>query len=107
MTDFTSSPVPAATLRATGGRGFLDGLFDRFTTFARALLNPADYLFELAFGELKIVIRELGPFLFQLALGDVPVAFDFECVHRVSSLFSFVVAVTAKVFRWFGCWLTV
>jgi hypothetical protein len=31
---------------------------------------------------LEIVIRQLGPFLFQLALGDVPVAFDFECVHE-------------------------
>jgi hypothetical protein len=31
---------------------------------------------------LKIAICELGPFLFQLALGDVPVTFDFECSHN-------------------------
>jgi hypothetical protein len=31
---------------------------------------------------LEIIIREPGPFLFQLALGDVPVAFDFECGHN-------------------------
>jgi hypothetical protein len=95
-------------LRASGvGGGFLDGLFDCFTAFASALLNPADYFFELALGKLEIVIRELGPFLFQLALGNVPVAFDFECVHGLSFLVLFVVIVTAKVFRRFECQLTV
>jgi hypothetical protein len=67
---------------AAGGARFLDSLFDRFAGFARALLNPANQFFLLAFGVLEIVIRELGPFLFQLALGDVPVAFDFECSHN-------------------------
>jgi hypothetical protein len=70
-------------LRTAGVRGgFLDGLFDRFTAFASALLNPANYFFELAFGELEIVISELGPLLLQLTLGDVPVAFNFECSHN-------------------------
>jgi hypothetical protein len=32
---------------------------------------------------LQVVIRELGPLLFQLALGDVPVAFNFEFVHII------------------------
>jgi hypothetical protein len=36
---------------------------------------------------LEIVIRELGPLLFQLALGDVPVAFAFECIHNNSFVF--------------------
>jgi hypothetical protein len=67
---------------AAGGAGFLDGLFDRCTGFARAFLNAANQFILLAFGVLKIAIRELGPFLFQLALGDVPVAFDFECGHN-------------------------
>jgi hypothetical protein len=67
---------------AAGGAGFLDGLFNCFAGFARALLNPANQFFLLAFDELQIAIRELGPFLFQLALGDVPVAFDFECSHN-------------------------
>jgi hypothetical protein len=82
-----SAALPAARavdslFAAAGGAGFLDGLFDRFTGFARALLNPAYQFFLLAFDELQIAIRELGPFLFQLALGDVPVAFDFECGHN-------------------------
>ena len=76
------------SLFAAAGRGFLDGLFDRFAGFAGALLNAAQQFILLAFGELKIVIRELGSLLFQLALGDVPVALDFECVH--GALFCFV-----------------
>jgi hypothetical protein len=31
---------------------------------------------------LEVVIRELCPFLLQLAFGDVPVAFDFKCGHK-------------------------
>jgi hypothetical protein len=104
--DFDSLPQPA---RAAGSlfaaAGFLDSLFDRFAGFARALLNPANQFFLLAFGVFQIVIRKLGPFLFQLALGDVPVAFDFEFGHNgyfcfccLFCLFSFAVNVTAKVF---------
>ena len=88
-------------LAATGGAGFLDGLFDRFAGFARALLNPANQFLGPAFGKLEIVIREFGPFLFQFALGDVPVAFDFKCVHNSEYCFvvcfSFAVNATAKV----------
>ena len=62
---------------ATGGTGFLNGFFDYFTSFTRALLNPANQFILLAFGVFKVAIRKFGPFLFQLALGDVPVAFDF------------------------------
>jgi hypothetical protein len=84
--DFDSFPQFARAVEslfaATGGAGFLDGLFDRFAGFARALLNPANQFFLLAFGELEIAICELGPFLFQLAFGDVPVAFDFKCGHN-------------------------
>ena len=72
------------------GRGFLHGLFDRFTSFAGALLDAAQHFVVLSFDELEIVIRELGPLLFQLALGNVPVAFDFECVHSALFCFSFV-----------------
>jgi hypothetical protein len=72
----------AILFAAAGGAGFLDRFFDRFTGFARALLNPANQFFLLAFGELQIAIRKFGPFLFQLAFGDVPVAFDFECSHN-------------------------
>jgi hypothetical protein len=86
-----SSAVARAVgcLIAAAGRGFLDGLFDRLTGFAGALLNAAIEFFVFAFSELKIVIRELGPLLLQLAFGDVPVALDFEFCHNVS-LCSFV-----------------
>src|ERR1039458_2685456 len=83
------------------GAGFLDGFLDRFPGFAGAFLNPAQQFFLLAFGELEIVIRELGPLLLQLTLGDVPVAFDFECVHSSSFCCcscSSAVNVTAKLF---------
>jgi hypothetical protein len=58
-----------------------------------------------AFGVLvlEIVIRELGPILFQLAINDVPVAIDFECDSdhhnggQFCFLFSFAVNVPAEV----------
>src|SRR5664279_4976379 len=91
-------------LAAARGAGFLEHLLDRLAGFPGALLNPANKFFLLAFGVLEIVIRELGPFLFQLALGDVPVAFDFECSHNscFCCLFSFAVNMTAKAFQMLG-----
>jgi hypothetical protein len=82
--DFTGEfGCATGSLAATAsGAGFFQGFLDRFAGFARALLNPADQFVLLAFDVLEIVIRELGPFLFQLALGDVPVAFNFECGHN-------------------------
>src|ERR1017187_8360111 len=96
-------------LTAAGGAGFLERLLNRFAGFPGALLNPADKFFLLAFGELEIGIRELGPLLFQLALGDVPVAINFEFVHNNSFciLFLFTANVTAKVFSELVCWITV
>src|ERR1035437_4519680 len=92
---------------AAGGAGFLDGLFDRFPGFTGALLNPANKFFLLAFGELEIVIRELGPLLFQLALGNVPVALNFEFIHNNSSCILFTASVTAKMFSELVCCITV
>jgi hypothetical protein len=47
---------------------------------------------------MEVVVRELGPFLFQQALGDVPVAFDFECGHVCNFWFWFgVLTVTGTV----------
>ena len=74
-----SSGISAQLQQQEVERGFLDRFFDRFTGFAGALLYPAKQFVALAFGILEIVIRELGPLLLQLAFGDVPVAFDFEC----------------------------
>jgi len=71
-------------LLATAGRGeILDRIFNHFTGLAGELLNPADQFFLLACSVTEIIIRELRPFLFQFALRDVPVAFDFECGHII------------------------
>jgi hypothetical protein len=76
--------IPCSILLAPAGGGvILDGVFDHFTRFAGELLNPAKQFFLLTFGVTEIVVRQLRPFLFQLALGDVPVAFDSECVHII------------------------
>jgi hypothetical protein len=79
---FIEREVGCLFATAAAGRGFLDGLSDCFPGFAGALLNAAQEFIVLAFSELEIVIRKLGPLLFQLALRDVPIAFDFECVHN-------------------------
>ena len=51
--DFSCAVCGAAILvAAAGGAEFLDRLFDRFTGFAGALLNPANQFFLLAFDEL-------------------------------------------------------
>jgi hypothetical protein len=73
-------------MTAAGGIGgvFLDRLLDGFMGFAGALLDPAVQFVALAVGVLEIVIRELGPLLFQFAFGNVPVAFDFERSHSSS-----------------------
>jgi hypothetical protein len=63
---------------------FLDGLFDNLAGFTGALLDAANNFLLLAFSVLEVVIRERGPFLFQPALGDVPVASDFECCLKKS-----------------------
>ena len=59
----------------------MDGLFDGFTRFASAFLNATKQFIFRAFGESEIVVGELRPLLFQLALGDVPVAFNFKFSH--------------------------
>ena len=61
--------------------GFFDGLFNHLTGFACGLLNSTEQFLLFTRDVLEIVIRQLGPLLFQLALGNVPIAFDFECVH--------------------------
>jgi hypothetical protein len=64
--------------------GILDSLLNRFAGLAGALLNASQQFFLFAFDELKIVIRELAPLLLQLALSNVPVAFNLEFVHKNS-----------------------
>lgn len=106
--DSSTPPAQAGSLVAAAGKGagFLHGLFACFIGFAGSLLNPADKFFLLAFVELQIVIREPGPFLFQLAFGDASIAFDFEFGHCGSScLFSFTVRGTAELLLQRSCWL--
>jgi hypothetical protein len=73
-----SQPRLVRLIAAASGAEFLD----RSAGFTRALRNAANPLFLLAFGIWKIAIRELGPFLFRLALGYVPVAFVFQSCHN-------------------------
>jgi len=94
-----SSDLHGRLFATAGGAGFIECLFDRLAGCTRALLNPANQFLGLAFGKLEIVVRKLGPFLFQLAFGNVPVAFDFECVHNGEYCFVcllFAVNATAK-----------
>ena len=64
---------------------FLDRFFDCFTGLPGALLDAAHQFVLLAVEELQVIIREIGPLLFQLTFGNVPVAFDFEFIHSVLS----------------------
>lgn len=66
--------------------GILDGLFDRFSGLASALLDAADEFFFESFHVVEVVIGELAPFLFEATFDDVPVTFDFELVHGFSEL---------------------
>lgn len=66
---------------AAGGGTFLDELFDCFASFAGALLNSTEQFLILALDVREIVIRELGPLLFQLARHDGPIAGDSKFVH--------------------------
>jgi hypothetical protein len=101
LTHLPSASRGSHLFATASGAGFIERLFDRFAGFPGALLNSADQFLGLAFGELEIVVRELGPFLFQFALGDVPVAFDFKCIHNSDYCFvvcfSFAVNATTKV----------
>ena len=62
---------------------FLDRFFDCFTGLPGALLDAAHQFVLLAVEELQVIIREIGPLLFQLALGNVPVKrhLDFFGMH--------------------------
>ena len=65
--------------------GLFDGLFDGFAGFAGAFLDTAEEFVLFSFDVLEVVVGEFGPFLFEHAFGDVPVAFDFEFGHDVVS----------------------
>lgn len=48
-----------------------------------AFLNAANQFVLLAFHELQSVVRKLREFLFQLALGDVPISFGGKYAHTI------------------------
>jgi hypothetical protein len=62
---------------------FVHGAFDFFPGLAGAFLDAADQFVFLALDKLEIVIRKLREFLFQLALGNVPVSFDGQSAHII------------------------
>ena len=60
---------------------FVRSAFNFIFGLAGALLDAANQFILLALGELQIVIRKLCEFLFQFALGNVPVSFGDESAH--------------------------
>jgi hypothetical protein len=62
---------------------FIHGVFDFRLRLAGAFLDAPDQFIFLAFDELQVVIGKLREFLFQLALGDVPVSFGGESAHMI------------------------
>jgi hypothetical protein len=64
-----------------GGAGIVHRFLNGLPGFPSAFLEPADQFLLLTVSVLEIVVRELAPFLFQFALGNVPVALDFQFVH--------------------------
>jgi hypothetical protein len=56
-------------------------------------LNPTKQFLGLAFDALEFIVRELGSLLFQLALDDVKIAFDFEFCHI------FAIGIECRLFR--------
>jgi hypothetical protein len=61
----------------------IHGAFNFFSDLTGAFLDAAYQFVFFAFDELQIIIGELRKFLFQLALGDVPVSFGGERAHII------------------------
>jgi hypothetical protein len=68
--------------------GFVYGLLNRFTGFPGPFLNSANQLIFSSLFETEIIIRQACPFLFQLPLGNIPIALHLEFIH-LSILSSF------------------
>ena len=61
---------------------FVLEMLDFSPGLAATLLYAAKQLILLAIEELQFVIRQARNFLFQFALGDIPVSFGCERAHR-------------------------
>ena len=75
---------------------FIHGAFDFLSGLAGAFLDAANQFVFLAFEELQVVIGELRKFLFQLALGNVPISFGGKSAHMI---FAFVSAARSGAAR--------
>ena len=73
----------------------MEGAFHILAGFARALLDPSDQFLFFARDKLQVVISEFRPLLFDLAFEDVPIAFDFEFIHKCYLLCSFLLSGSA------------
>ncbi len=73
---------------------FLDGLTGR----ACPLLDSANEFVFLAGNKSQIIIGEVRPLLLQFSFCDVPVSFDFECIH-ISGWFEFVLIPDIQLYR--------
>ena len=62
---------------------FIHRALNFFPGLPGAFLDAPDQFIFLAFDELQVVIRESCEFLFQLALGNVPVSFGCESAHMI------------------------
>ena len=81
---------------------FVNDVLDFILVLTSAFLDAADQFVFLAIHKLQVVVRELREFLFQPALGDVPVAFHFQCVHkRFVGIDGFVISVVSRAARLF------
>jgi hypothetical protein len=69
---------------------FVYGAFDFFLGAASPFLDTANQFIFFALDELQIVIRQLRKFLFQLALGNVPVSFGGKSAHIILVCFLFL-----------------
>ena len=68
------------------GAVLLDGGLHGFTALTGALLNAPQKFVLLALYVHQVVVGELSPLLLEIALEDVPVAFDFQCCHRPEAI---------------------
>lgn len=64
------------------GAIFFDGALDRLAGFAGSFLDATEEFVLLAFDQLEVIVSEFCPLLFEVPFDDVPVAFEFEFIHR-------------------------
>jgi hypothetical protein len=67
---------PLGGARGLSG-GLIDEMFNRFARFASASLNSTNQLLDSAVDMKQIIVRQFGPFGFQLATNGVPFAFKY------------------------------